>query len=104
MADFFFNTALRTILAAALNAPVRTGAQEEAGAAGAVMMAAVQQGIYADISEATRAWVTPLLQEPEPPDSGLASDYDALFDAYMETRRSMVPVWAAQAAMRKARI
>ena len=97
------STALKTILAAVLNAPVRTVAQEEAGAAGAVMMAAVQQGIYPDISAATRAWVTPLLQDPEPPDPGLASAYDALFDAYLETRRAMPPVWAAQAAMRRGR-
>ncbi len=97
------SSALKTILAAALNAPVRTVAQEEAGAAGVVMMAAVQQGIYPDISAATDAWVTPLLQEPEAPDPGLASAYDGLFDAYLRTRHAMVPVWAAQAAMRRAR-
>ncbi len=95
------SSALKTILGAVLGRPIRTVAQEEAGAAGAVMMAAVQQGLYPDISAATEAWVTPLLQEAEAPDGGLASTYDALFDAYLETRRSMAPVWAAQAAMRR---
>ena len=95
------STALKTILAATLGSPVRTVAQEEAGAVGAVMMAAVQQGLYADISAATQAWVTPLLQEAEMPDDGLAATYDAAFEAYLETRRAMAPVWAAQAAMRR---
>ena len=96
------STALRTILAAALGAPIRTVSQEEAGAVGAVMMAAVQQGLYADITAATDAWVTPLLQEPEAPDAGLAATYDAAFEAYLETRRAMAPAWASQANMRRA--
>ena len=96
------SSALKTILAAALGAPIRTVAQEEAGAAGAVMMATVQQGLHSDISAATEAWVTPLVQESENPDPGLVSTYDALFDAYLATRRAMAPVWSCQAAARRA--
>src|SRR5690606_13416945 len=41
--------ALRSTLSAALNAPVRVSAREEAGAAGAAMMAAVAIGAYTDM-------------------------------------------------------
>ena len=76
--------------------------QEEAGAAGAVMMAAVQQGLYPDISAITQAWIAPLLDEPEAPDPSLKATYDTLFGAYVETRRALAPAWTAAAAMRKA--
>ncbi|MEO0761740.1 MAG: FGGY-family carbohydrate kinase, partial [Pseudomonadota bacterium] len=56
------SVAIRKILASALERPVRTVSQEEAGAIGAVMIAAVQQGIHADIGAASRAWVLPHLR------------------------------------------
>ena len=92
--------ALRRILSAALNVPVRTVAQEEAGAAGAVMMAAVAQGVYPDIGAVSDAWVARLLQEAEEPDPSLVSVYDALYDAYLAGRESAGPSWAALAEMR----
>lgn len=94
--------ALRQIVAAALNRPVCTVAQEEAGAAGACMIAAVAQGIFSDIGAAGAAWVTPLLEAPEAPDRDLVGTYDALFDAYLDGRKAAVPAWNALAGMREA--
>jgi erythritol kinase len=85
--------ALRTILASVLGAPVRTAAREEAGAAGAAMIAAVQLGIYRDMPACVAAWVDPLLGPPEAPDGGLAAAYDRLFPVYVETRKAMRPLW-----------
>ncbi len=90
---------IRQLLAAALNRPVRAIAQPEAGAAGAAMIAAVQQGIFGSVSDATDAWVLPLLQDPEQPDADLAPIYDRLFKAYLQSRVALAPVWSAQAAL-----
>ena len=92
--------ALRAMLASALRAPVRTVSRKEAGAAGAAMIAAVGQGVFRDISEATRAWVLPFLGDAQEPDPDMAKQYDELFDAYVKTRQAMVPAWTAQAKMR----
>ena len=94
--------ALRRLLAAALNRPVRTVAREEAGAAGAVIIAGIATGLFADAEAATRAWVDPLLQPAEKPDAALAQTYDALFDAYIAARKAMAPVWASQTTLREA--
>jgi erythritol kinase (D-erythritol 1-phosphate-forming) len=93
--------ALRTILASTLGAPVRTVKREEAGAAGAAMMAAVQQRIYADMEECVAQWVDPLIGEVTKPDVGLAKIYDQSFTAYRETRLAMRPVWKAMAALER---
>ena len=53
--------ALRGIFAAAVQAPVRVSSREEAGAAGAAMMAAVAIGAYPDMDACIAEWVTPLL-------------------------------------------
>ena len=52
---------LRGILAAAVHAPVRVSSREEAGAAGAAMMAAVAIGAYPSMDACIAEWVTPLL-------------------------------------------
>jgi len=90
------------LLASALNRPVRTVSQPEAGAAGAVMIAGIAQGIFADAADATRRWVHPLLQDPQAPDSDLIGTYDVLFAGYTATREAMQPAWIAQADMRGA--
>ena len=64
--------ALKTILASALDAPVRESARQEAGAAGAAMMAAVAIGVFPDLGVATQRWVTPLLGDLVQPDPGLS--------------------------------
>ena len=96
------SSALRRILAASLGSPVRGIEQGEAGAAGAVMIAAVQQGIFPDIAACSYSWVKPLLQEPLPPEPALRKIYNTLFEAYLATREAMPPIWAAQADMRRA--
>jgi erythritol kinase (D-erythritol 1-phosphate-forming) len=85
--------ALRTMLASALRAPVRTVSREEAGAAGAVMMAAVQHKIYPDIAAAATAWVDPALGISIPPDHGLSRMFDANYPHYRDMREKLRPVW-----------
>lgn len=91
---------LREVLAASVNAPVRISAREEAGAAGAAMMAAVAIGAYRSMEACIEEWVTPLLGPAEAPDAALAQTYDRLFAAYAAARRGLVPVWGQLAAAR----
>ena len=87
--------ALRTMLASVLNAPVRAVQREEAGAAGAAMMAAVQQKLYPDMDACAAEWVTPLLGPSTEPDHTLIRRYDGAFGIYKETREKMRPLWRA---------
>ncbi|ALN73727.1 FGGY-family carbohydrate kinase [Aureimonas sp. AU20] len=93
---------LRGVLAACVEAPVRVSAREEAGAAGAAMMAAVAVGAYPTMDACIAEWVTPLLGEPEAPDAGLIRTYRGLFPAYSQARRALVPVWNTLAEVRNA--
>jgi erythritol kinase (D-erythritol 1-phosphate-forming) len=92
--------ALRTILAAALDSPVRESSRQEAGAAGAAMMAAVAVGVFPDLAAAADRWVRPLLGDLVRPDPALAATYARAFPAYVATRAAMPPVWADLAALR----
>jgi erythritol kinase len=94
--------ALRLMLASALHAGVRTVSRDEAGAAGAAMMAAVQQKLYPDMPACAARWVDPLLGEVTPPDAALAEIYDAEFPLYKETREKMRPIWRAMLSHRRA--
>ncbi|MCQ0987890.1 FGGY-family carbohydrate kinase [Jiella marina] len=85
--------AMRSILASVLDRPVRTVDIAEAGAAGAVMIALVQQGHHPDIEAAAEAWVTPRLSDPTPPDSELAPHYDAAFELYRDLRKALPTAW-----------
>jgi erythritol kinase (D-erythritol 1-phosphate-forming) len=93
--------ALRTILASTLGAPVRTVKREEAGAAGAAMMAAVQQKLNASMEVSVAQWVDPLIGEATLPDTGLAKIYGQSFAAYKETRLAMRPVWKAMTRIQR---
>lgn len=88
---------LRAILGACAHAPVRVSGREEAGAAGAAMMAAVAIGAYPSMEACIAEWVTPLLSAGEAPDQELTAVYDRLFGAYGAARRGLVPAWAALA-------
>lgn len=90
--------ALRKILGAALGADIRTSAREEAGAAGAAMIAAVCVGLYPSMDACVGEWVTPLLGEAEPSDRNLAAIYDKMTPSYMLARQALRPVWRAMAA------
>jgi erythritol kinase len=85
--------ALRAILAACVDAPVRVSSREEAGAAGAAMIAACAVGVFTDMNAAIARWVTPALGEAEAPDAALAKTYASLFPAYVSARRALEPVW-----------
>ncbi len=91
---------LRGVLAASVHARVRVSSREEAGAAGAAMMAAVATGAYASMEDCIAQWVTPLLGPPEAPDPQLVRIYDRLFPAYVQARVSLAPVWDALAGRR----
>ncbi|MCM2293263.1 carbohydrate kinase [Allorhizobium sp. BGMRC 0089] len=88
------STALRRSLAAAIGAPVRISSREEAGAAGAAMMAAVAIGAYGMMDDCIEDWVSPLLDAPEPPVMADCARFDRLYAAYAATRRALQPVWS----------
>ncbi|MHA1566701.1 MAG: FGGY-family carbohydrate kinase, partial [Alphaproteobacteria bacterium] len=88
---------LRVITAAALSANIRTSAREEAGAAGAAMMAAVAIGQYDTMDACTADWVTPLLGDLEAPDQSLADIYAETFPVYIAARQALRPVWKMMA-------
>lgn len=92
--------ALKTILASVLGAPLRESHRQEAGAAGAAMMAAVAVGAFPDMAAAARRWVTPLLGDLVRPEPELARLYDRLFPLYLATRDAMPPLWAGLASFR----
>jgi erythritol kinase len=85
--------ALRLILASTLNADIRSVAREEAGAAGAAMIAAVQQILYPNMENCADAWVNKHLGPTTQPDQQLVKSYNQLFPAYVETRKAMRPIW-----------
>jgi erythritol kinase len=92
--------AVRSILAAALGAPVRTMNRDESGAAGAAMIAAVSLGIYPDMPACAAAWCDPSLGPFVEPDPALVGVYDELFAVYRDLRHAVQPSWKRLAALR----
>ncbi|CAN7404080.1 carbohydrate kinase [Mesorhizobium amorphae] len=90
--------ALRKILGAAVGADIRTSEREEAGAAGAAMIAAVCVGQYASMDDCVAEWVTPLLGAAEPSDQKLAAIYEAMAPSYTLAHEALRPVWRSMAA------
>jgi erythritol kinase len=84
---------LRGIHAATLGVPVRYSQREEAGAAGAAMIAAVSIGAYDDMESCIADWVQPHLGDSETPDLALAARYDRLFTQYTASREALQPIW-----------
>ncbi len=93
--------ALRLLLASALDSEVRTIDREEAGAAGAAMMAAVQHRLYRDMAECVEEWVDPLIGSPTKPDAALTAVFDRLYPIYVSARNALQPIWRAQYDVRK---
>lgn len=92
--------ALRVMLASVLGARVRTVMREEAGAAGAAMMAAVQQKVFPTMQDCVARWVDPRLGDATEPDTRLSSIYEAAFRSYKHAREAMRPIWKAMAKTR----
>jgi erythritol kinase (D-erythritol 1-phosphate-forming) len=87
------SSALRRVLGAAIGAPTRVSSREEAGAAGAAMMAAVANGVYPDMAACIADWVTPALGPAEPADPDLTTLYARRYPAYRMARLALEPVW-----------
>lgn len=94
--------ALRLIMASILNANIRSISREEAGAAGAAMIAAVQQKIFPDMDACANVWVNPYMSDTTVPDATLSSTYGAVFASYVETYKVMRPIWRQRTQWRKA--
>lgn len=92
---------IRRILAATMNRPVREVYREEAGAAGAAMIAAVCLGIHENLQEASKVWVSPHLGDLEAPESTLAATYEELFPLYRKGYQAMFDFWAEFDAFRR---
>lgn len=88
------SAALRNTLAAAVGAPVRVSTREEAGAAGASMMAAVAIGAYRSMDDCIADWVTPHLGAAEAPAPADVERMARLFAAYREIRNGIAPAWS----------
>ena len=93
--------ALRLLLASALRADVRAVAREEAGAAGAAMMAAVQHKLYPDMTACAAEWVDPQIGGATQPDKRLAAMFDKTFPLYVEARKALRPIWRGQHAVKQ---
>lgn len=91
------SAALRGILGGALGASIQTSEREEAGAAGAAMIAAVSLGIYETMDHCVRDWVTPYQRPPEQPDAEMVRYFDAVFPVYRQSWAALRPVWHSQA-------
>lgn len=83
---------MRAILAACLDRPVLGAALNEAGAAGAAMIAAVALGCYPDMTACARAWLH-AEDRPEAPDPQLAATYASLFPLYRESYAALPGLW-----------
>lgn len=92
---------LRKILAASIGANVRVSGREEAGAAGAAMMAAVAIGKYPTMDDCIAEWVTPLLGQIESTDAALGERYDMLFKAFYQQRLTFPETWLAMDQLRE---
>ncbi|MGB3417040.1 MAG: FGGY-family carbohydrate kinase [Mesorhizobium sp.] len=91
------NASLCHILASATRARVRTSSRQEAGAAGAAMVAAVGIGVYSSMEACCAEWVDPLLGESGAYDEALAQTYDKLFPSFVASRQALQPVWKSMA-------
>ncbi len=87
------SASLRKILGGALGASIQTSEREEAGAAGAAMIAAVSLGIYGSMADCVKDWVTPFQRQPEAPDEELSLIYEKAFPAYRQSRLALQPTW-----------
>jgi len=93
--------ALRSMFGNTLGATIRTSAREEAGAAGAAMMAALSIGHYNNMQSCAEQWVNPHLSDPEPHNSEQKTLMDSIFEIYKLTQRNLGDSWKQMAINRK---
>ena len=91
---------IRKILASALEVPLQLVEQEEAGAAGAAMVACLSLGLDADLASVCRRWVTPKFGARENPDPELGALYNELLPVYRAGYRRMDDFWRTLARFR----
>jgi len=87
------SSAMLTILSAVLDRPVRVVEIGEAGATGAVMISAIQQGFYASLAACARDWVSPHFGQAIQPDPALVKTYDSVFPHYVSIREELNRHW-----------
>ena len=92
---------LRHILSSALDRPLRIVDVEEAGAAGACMIAATQVGLFDTLDDCCRVWVDARLGEAIEPQADLVGHYRDLLPVYRRTREVLMPVWSELADLRR---
>lgn len=91
---------LLEIIAASIESNIQTSTREEAGAAGAAMIAAVAIGHYQHMDDCVKEWVDPLMGEIVAPDPSLVSTYRRSYPVYRHTHRSLQPIWQLMAENR----
>ena len=94
------STAIRTILASALEVPLQLVEQEEAGAAGAAMVACLSLGHDTDVASVCRRWVTPKFSSKVQPDPELSALYNDLLPVYRAGYKQMDGFWRTLAEYR----
>ena len=92
--------AIRKILASALGVPLQLVEQEETGAAGAAMVAALSLGLDSDVASVCKRWVVPKLGEQVRPNPALSEVYDELLPVYRAGYQGMNDFWQALAEFR----
>jgi len=88
---------VRLVLSEALGVPVRRTLREEAGAAGAAMIAAVATGVVSDMEACISSWVSPRLGPLEAPSASGATRASGRFRSYLLARAALGPTWASLA-------
>lgn len=89
--------ALRALFANTLGVSLRTSSREEAGAAGAAMMAAMNIGHYGDMESCTNQWVKPYLSNLEHHDAAEKRRMDTVFKTFKNTRVALQDTWQQMA-------
>ncbi len=86
---------LAGILASVLGVPVRPLVREEAGAAGAAMVATLALGHHRRLDDVCATWVTPHLADPVAPTAELQRVYERLFPVYRAAYTHSDGFWRA---------
>ena len=84
---------LKKIMASAIGVPIRETNREEAGAAGAAMIAAVAIGHFSGMAACARQWVDPTIGDIIEPDEELHRLYARRYTAYLHARHACRPIW-----------